>query len=124
MKILGKLFGNSSMPPNAFRDRVPLATLDFCGRCSLDLSSSSLVDDFRRAFSRVISVEPELIYPEDEAAIFGIDYSDDLAMFLFDNGLLTDKRYRYDFPMEEASAVGDIIKIFLALNRQAEQGAS
>ena len=41
-------------------------------------------------------------------------------MFLFDEGLLTNERFHYDFPMEEVSSVGDIIRLTLELNAQSE----
>jgi len=70
--------------------------------------------------SAAVSVDPTLIYPEDEATLFGLDYSDDLAMFLSNEGLLTNERFHHDFPMEQASSVGDIIRLTLELNAQAE----
>jgi hypothetical protein len=102
-------------------DRVSIDAHDFCRRCSLDAELAGQVDRFRSAFSCISSLERDQIYPEDEATAFGINYSDDLAMFLFDEGLLTNERFHYDFPMEEASSIGDIIRLTLRLNDQAEQ---
>lgn len=102
-------------------DRVSIDAHDFCRRCSLDAEHAIQVDRFRSAFSCISSLERDQIYPEDEATAFGINYSDDLAMFLFDEGLLTNERFHYDFPMEEASSIGDIIRLTLELNEQAEQ---
>jgi hypothetical protein len=102
-------------------DRVSIDAHDFCRRCRLEAELAVQVDRFRCAFSCRSSLERDQIYPEDEASEFGINYSDDLAMFLFDEGLLTNERFRYDFPMEEASSIGDIIRLTLELNEQAEQ---
>ena len=93
---------------------------DFCGRCGLDADLAGHVDRFRSAFSSISSWERDRIYPEDEASAFGFHYSDDLAMFLFDEGLLTNERFRHDFPMEDASSIGDIIRLTLELNDEAE----
>lgn len=101
------------------RERVPINALDFCRRCHLDFDLADHVDRFRNAFSRISSLDCAQIYPEDEAEVFGINYSDDLAMFLFAEGLLTNERFHYDFPMEEASSVGEIIRLALELNNQA-----
>ncbi len=120
MKTIARLFGISSHGLESFRDRLPLTTLDFCDRCCLAIDHSKVVDDFRRAFSDCVSVDSNLIYPEDEATLFGLAYSDDLALFLFDEGLLTNERFHYDFPMEEASSVADIIRLTLDLNSQSE----
>ena len=102
-------------------DRVSIDAHDFCRRCNLDVELAGQVDRFRNALSCTSFLERDQIYPEDEAAAFGIIYSDDLAMFLFAEGLLTNERFHYDFPMEEASSVGDIIRLTLKLNDQAEQ---
>lgn len=119
MKMLKKLFGIGSKGSEAFRQRLPLTSLEFCERCGLASNHSTVVDDFRRAFSDASSLDPQLIYPEDEAALFGLQYSDHLAMFLFDEGLLINERFHFDFPMEEASSVGEIIRLTLQLNAQA-----
>jgi hypothetical protein len=97
-------------------DRVSIDANDFCRRCNLAVEHAVQVDRFRSAFSRISSLERDRIYPEDEAAAFGFNYSDDLAMFLFGEGLLTNERFRYDFPMEVASTIGAIIQLTVELN--------
>jgi hypothetical protein len=115
-------FGRNRIAPMKHpEDRVSIDAHDFCRRCSLDAEFAGQVDRFRSAFSCISSLERDQIYPEDEATALGINYSDDLAMFLFDEGLLTNERFHYDFPMEEASSIGDIIRLTLELNNQAEQ---
>lgn len=97
-------------------NRVSIDARDFCRRCNLAVERADQVDRFRSAFSRISSFERDQIYPDDEATAFGFNYSDDLATFLFGEGLLTNERFRYDFPMEEASTIGAIIQLTVALN--------
>ena len=101
-------------------NRPSLGSREFCERCDLDSRLELQVDAFREAFSKTVRIGRDRIYPEDEAPDLGFNYSDDLGMFLFENSLLTNTAYRHDFPMEDASSVGGIIKLTLKLNDLAQ----
>lgn len=98
--------------------RPSMSSREFCEQCGLDPRHASEVDPFRRAFSSLVAIRSDQIYPDDEAPALGISYSDDLGMFLFDNHLLSNAAFRFDFPMEQASTIGEIVKLTLELNQQ------
>jgi hypothetical protein len=97
-------------------DRRSISSKQFCEQCGLDIRHASEVDLFRHVFSSLVRVRADQIYPDDEVPDLGIKYSDDLGMFLFDSGLLSHEDHRYDFPMEQASKVGEVIELTLRLN--------
>ena len=95
-----------------------MTAAEFCHRSALSSAYNPVIDSFRAAFAGLVSVTSDRIYPDDRLHAFGIDYADDLGMFLTRAGLLTNKDYQYDFPMEEVSGLADVIALTLQLNNE------
>jgi len=96
-----------------------MTAAEFCSRSALSSACIPVIDSFRAAFAGLVTVTSDRIYPDDRLDVFGIDYADDLAMFLTREGLLTNKHYRHDFPMEDVSGLADVIGLTLQLNNDS-----
>ena len=113
---------SSSWRMKNLANRPSISSKEFCEQCGLDIRHAFDVGLFRKAFSSLVGVRADQIFPNDAVPDLGINYSDDLGMFLFDSGLLSNVDYRYDFPMEQASKVGEVIELTLQLNERKDHG--
>jgi hypothetical protein len=106
------------------RHRDPISAQIFLRRAGIPSDLKDHIDKFRNAISEIDSLDPERIYPEDSIVDLGFIYDDDLAMFLFDKNLLTNKDFQYSFPLEDVSCFSDVITITETLNKKTEQDAA
>jgi hypothetical protein len=96
-----------------------MTTAEFCCRSALSTSLIPVIDRFRAAFASLATVTSDRIYPDDLPNDFGIDYDDDLAMFLSSEGLLTNRDHRHNFPMEDVTGIADVFALTLRLNDES-----
>jgi len=102
-------------------NRSPITDEVFCEELGLDASCAKIVSILRSKISKLGDYDPLRIYPNDEFySQFGLDYDDDVAMFLEETKVIEGCR-EYSFPLEEVKSVGDFIKVVLRLKKEFEE---
>jgi hypothetical protein len=105
---------------NIQSNRSPITDEVFCEKLGLDTSCSNIVSILRSKISNLGDYDPLRIYPDDEFySHFGLDYDDDVAMFLQETKVIEGYR-EYSFPLEEVKTVGDFVKAVFRLKKEFE----
>jgi hypothetical protein len=101
-------------------NRPPLSDVDFCRKANLELSVVGLVSLVRSKLASLGRYQAARIYPDDDFFSFGLDYDDDVAMFV-QNLKIIEGYKDYSFPLEEVRTVADFVKTVLKLKNENAQ---
>lgn len=102
--------------------RSKLSDLEFYQRAELSDLDLPLIKKIRDGLGKMINVDSEFIYPEDELCAYGFEYDDCVSGFIHGCGLIA--KDPYWFPMEKGSTVRDMFPWIHQINSEQVSGGN
>jgi hypothetical protein len=102
--------------------RSKLSDLGFCQRAELSEQDLPIIRKLRERLGGEISLDSELIYPEDELCTYGFQYDDSVSGFIQGCGLI--EKDPHWFPMEQGSTIRDIFPWIHQINSEQDSGGN
>jgi hypothetical protein len=97
-------------------NRAPLSGMDFCKRLSVDENNASFVHAVRENLAKRPSLNPSLIYPEDELWD-GFDFE---IVEVFDEPTMNYFCENYEYFSDDVKRVGDLVKFLIQVCTEAK----